>query len=103
MSDEWKVVFVKTLRLCLFFKNWFPGNYFPNFSIFDGKHFPVKEIFFFISRKVFSFYFGWKTLSGSCEKFRNVILFTDYIKFDPQTFDCYIYFVFEYLFFNFIP
>jgi hypothetical protein len=29
-------------------------------------------------------------------------LFADYIKFDAQTFDCYIYFVFEYLFFNFI-
>jgi hypothetical protein len=30
-------------------------------------------------------------------------LFADYIKFDPQTFDCYIYiFCFEYLFFNFI-
>ena len=29
------------------------------------------------------------------------MLFTDYIKFDPQTFDCYIiYFDF---FFNFIP
>ena len=27
--------------------------------------------------------FGWKTLSGNYEKFRNVILFTDYIKFDP--------------------
>jgi len=37
--------------------------------------------------------FRWKTLSGSCEKFRNVILFADYIKFDPQTFDSYIYFV----------
>jgi len=34
---------------------------------------------------------GGKHFSGSCEKFRNVILFTDYIKFDPQTFDCYIY------------
>ena len=107
MSDEWKVVFVKTLRLCLFFKNWFPGNYFPNFSIFDGKHFPVKEIFFFISRKVFSFYFERKTLSESCEKFRNVILFADYIKFDPQTFDLYIYiyilnfFLFHPLKFNF--
>jgi hypothetical protein len=42
---------------------------------------------------VFSFYFEWKTLSGSCEKFKNVILFVDYIKFGPQTFDCYIYFV----------
>jgi hypothetical protein len=28
-------------------------------------------------------------------------LFVDYIKFDPQTFDCYII-CFEYLFFNFI-
>jgi hypothetical protein len=53
----------------------------------------------------------WKTLSESCEKFKNVILFADYIKFGPQTFDCYIYiyiyiyiytFCFEYLFFNFI-
>jgi hypothetical protein len=46
-----------------------------------------------VFRKVVSFYFGWKTLSGSCEKFRNVILFADYIKFGPQTFDYYIYFV----------
>ena len=43
--------------------------------------------------KVFSFYFERKTLFGSCEKFRNVILFADYIKFGPQTFDCYIYFI----------
>jgi hypothetical protein len=42
--------------------------------------------------KCFPGKFGWKTLSGSCEKFRNVILFADYIKFGPQTFDCYIYF-----------
>jgi len=27
-------------------------------------------------------------------KFRNVILFADYIKFSPQTFDCYIYILF---------
>jgi len=46
---------------------------------FSGKYFPEK--------------FGRKTLSGNYEKFRNVILFADYIKFDPQTFDCYIYFV----------
>jgi len=59
----------------------------------NGKHFPLKEKFGLVSRKVFSFYFGRKTLSGSCEKFRNVILFIYYIKFSPQTFDCYIYFV----------
>jgi len=50
-----------------------------NLAWFSGKFFPVK--------------FGQKTLSGSCEKFRNVILFANYIKFGPQTFDCYIYFV----------
>ena len=71
----------------------------------NGKHFPVKEKFGLVSRKVFSFYFGRKTLSGSCEKFRNVILFIDYIKFDPQTFDCYIYIFFFFLifFFQFHP
>jgi hypothetical protein len=68
----------------------------------NGKHFTIKEKFGLVSKKVFSFYFRRKTLSRSCE--RNVILFADYIKFDPQTFYCYIYiFFFEYLFFNFIP
>jgi hypothetical protein len=62
-------------------------------KLVNGKHFPVKEKFSLVYRKVFSFYFGRKTLSGSCEKFRNVILFADCIKFSPQTFDCYIYFV----------
>jgi hypothetical protein len=46
-----------------------------------------------ISKKVFSFYFGRKIFFESCEKFRNIILFTDYIKVGPQTFDYYIYFV----------
>jgi hypothetical protein len=76
----------------------------PFWKLINKKHFPVKEKFGLVSRKVFFFYFGRKTLSGSCEKFRNVILFADYIKFGPQTFDCYIYiYFFEYLFFNFIP
>jgi len=56
-------------------------------KLVNGKHFPIKEKFGLVSRKVFSFYFERKTLSGSCEKFRNVILFADYIKFGPQTFD----------------
>jgi len=73
-----------------------------HFSV-NGKHFPVKGKFSLVSRKVFSFYFGWKTLSGSCEKFRNVILFTDYIKFGPQTFDCYIYILFWIFVFQFHP
>jgi hypothetical protein len=64
-----------------------------HFSV-NKKHFPVKGKFVLVFRKVFSIYFGRKTLSGSCEKFRNVILFADYIKFGPQTFDCYIYIFF---------
>jgi hypothetical protein len=81
------------------------GNHFPNTGLsgkplsklscvclplkklVNGKHFPVKGKFSLVSKKVFSFYFGRKTLFESCEKFRNVILFADYIKFDPQTFD----------------
>jgi len=42
--------------------------------------------------KCFPEKFGRKTLSESCEKFRNIILFADYIKFGLQIFDCYIYF-----------
>ena len=52
--------------------------------------------------KMFSFYFGRKTLFESCEKFRNFILFADYIKFSPQIFYCYIYFVLN-IFFQFHP
>jgi hypothetical protein len=55
----------------------------------------VKEKFDLAFRKVFSFYFGQKILFGSYEKFRNIILFVDYIKFGPQTFDCYIYIYFN--------
>ena len=57
----------------------------------NEKYFSVKEKFSLIFRKIFSFYFGRKTLSRSYEKIRNIILFADYIKFGPQTFDCYIF------------
>jgi hypothetical protein len=105
------VKYIRILRPRLFDGKWFPGNHFPNFHVFvclslkklvNEKHFPVKGKFRLVSRKVFSFYFGRKILSGSCEKFRNVILFADYIKFGPQTFDCYIYFVLN-IFFQFHP
>jgi hypothetical protein len=59
----------------------------------NEKHFSVKEKFDLVFRKVFSFYFERKTLSENYEKFRNIILFADYIKFGSQTFDCYIYFI----------
>jgi hypothetical protein len=58
-------------------KNLINEKHFP----VNRKHFPVKEKFSLVSRKVFSFYFRRKTLSESCEKIRNVILFDDYIKF----------------------
>ena len=60
-------------------------------KLINEKYFSVKEKFDLVFRKVFFFYFGRKTLSESSEKFRNVILFTDYIKFGPQTFNYYIY------------
>jgi hypothetical protein len=53
--------------------------------------FQSKENLAWFPGKCFPGTFGWKTLSESCEKFRNVILFADYIKFGPQTFDCYMY------------
>jgi hypothetical protein len=51
---------------------------------------------------MFSFYSGRKTLSRNYEKFKNIILFADYVKFDPQTFDCYI-FCLNLSFFQFHP
>ena len=44
-------------------------------KLVNGKHFSVKEKFDLVFKKCFSEKFGRKTLSGSCEKFRNVILF----------------------------
>jgi len=100
---SWKLIVGKPLFklscVCLSLEKLVNGKYFP----VNRKHFSVKEKFVLIFRKVFSFYFDWKTLFRSCENFRNVILFADYIKFDPQTFDCYIYFVLNIFFFNFIP
>jgi hypothetical protein len=71
-------------------------KYFP----VNGKYLSIKEKFSLIFKKVFLFYFGRKTLFRSCEKFRNIILFADYVKFDPQTFDCYIFCL---IFFQFQP
>ena len=60
-------------------------------KLINRKYFPVKEKFDLISRKVLSFYFGRKILFTSYEKFKNIILFVDYIKFGPQTFNSYIF------------
>jgi hypothetical protein len=52
--------------------------------------FQLKKNLAWFSEKCFPEKFGQKILSESCEKFRNIILFADYIKFGPQTCDCYI-------------
>jgi hypothetical protein len=62
-------------------------------KLVNEKHFPVKEKFDLVFRKVFSWKIWAENTFRSCEKFRNVILFADYIKFGSQTFDCYMYFV----------
>jgi len=82
-----EILLSKLFYICLSSRKLINGKHFP----INEKHFPVKEKFDLVSKKVFFFYFGRQTLSGSCEKFRNIILFADYIKFGPQTFDCYIY------------
>jgi len=71
----------------------------PFENLANKKHFPIKEKFGLVFKKVFSFYFGRKILYRSCEKFRNILLFVYYIKFDPQSFDCYII-CFESFFFS---
>jgi hypothetical protein len=98
-ESGFREIISKLSCVCLPLEKLVDRKYFP----VNEKHFLVKEKFGLVSRKVFSFYYGRKTLSGSCEKFINVILFAEYIKFGPQTFDCYIYFVLNIFFFNFIP
>ena len=96
----------------LFFQKWFFSKFFCVYLLLEklinkkyfqvnGKYFRVKEKIGFIFKKVFSFYFGRKIFSRSCKRFKNIILFADYVKFGPQTFDCYIFCL--NLFFNFIP
>jgi len=90
----WKVIFKK-----VFFK--FSCVYLLLKRLVNEKYFSVKEKFNLVSRKVFFFYFGRKTNSRSCENFKNIILFIDYIKFGSQTFDCYIYIFKKIFFFQF--
>jgi len=46
----------------------------PLEKLVNEKHFPVKGKFGLVFRKVFSWKIWAETLSGSCEKFRNVII-----------------------------
>jgi len=70
-----KKLFFKFLCVCLLLEKLINEKHFP----VNEKYFPVKGKFSLIFRKVFSFYFGRKTLSENCEKFKNIILFADYI------------------------
>jgi hypothetical protein len=91
----------KFIKAVFAFKKVFFRNLFFKFfcvylsleKLVNEKHFSIKKKFSLVFRKVFFFYFERKTIFKSCEKCKNVILFADYIKFDHQTFDCYIYFV----------
>jgi len=82
-------------RVFKIFNIW-PRLFDETFESWSIEYFLVKvfiKVFFFC-------YFEWKIYFESCEKFINIILFVDYIKFDPQIFDCYIYFVLN-IFFQF--
>ena len=70
------------LRPCLFSRKWFPENHFSNFHVFvchqeswsTENTFQSKKNLAWFPEKCFPEKFGRKTLSGSCEKFRNVII-----------------------------
>jgi hypothetical protein len=98
-ESDFGKLFSKLFYVCLLLEKLVNEKHF----LVNRKYFLVKEKFGLVFRKVFSFYFEGKIFFRSCEKFINVILFADYIKFGPQTFDCYIYFVLNIFFFNFIP
>jgi len=84
-------VFYKVIFKKLFFKLFYICLSLE--KLVNEKHFSIKEKFGLVFRKVFSWKIWAENTFRSCEKFRNIILFTDYIKFGPQTFDFYMYFV----------
>ena len=66
----------------------------PLEKLINGKHFPVKEKFGLVFRKVFCLENLGEKHFLEVVKNLEMSLFADYIKFDPQTFDCYIYILF---------
>jgi hypothetical protein len=74
----------------------------PLEKLIRWKHFLVKTKFDLVFRKIFSFYFGRKILFQKLWKNKkNILLFIDYIKFSPPSFNCYIYFlIIIFLFFS---
>ena len=96
-----KNTYANDTRLCLFFEIHFLKNYFSNFLIFvchqkswsTENTFQSKENLAWFRGKCFSEKFGRKIFFENYEKFKNIILFADYIKFGPQTFVLNIYFL----------
>jgi hypothetical protein len=64
LKSDFLKLFFKFLCVFLSLEKLVNGKYFP----VNEKYFPVKGKFGLIFRKVFSFYFGRKTFSRSCEK-----------------------------------
>jgi hypothetical protein len=93
LETDWSIKAMFVLRKMVFWKSLFKLSCVCLLleKLINKKHFPVKEKFGLVSWKVFSL--DGKHFSRSCEKIRNVMLFADYIKFDPQTFDCYIFYL----------
>jgi hypothetical protein len=64
----------------------------PLEKLVNGKHFPVRKIWLGFQISVFLENLGGKHFPEVVKNLE-MSLFADYIKFDPQTFDCYIKFV----------
>jgi hypothetical protein len=81
----WWSEFNKTLKNCLFNRN--------NFSIFFFVYLALKQLInkkqFLVKKNPLGFYesiffiLSGKYFSDSCKKFKNTLLFINYIKFDP--------------------
>ena len=86
-----------SIRLCLFPGIHFPGNHFLNFPVFvclpeswsTENTFQSKKNLAWFSGKCFPENLGGKHFLEVVKNLE-MSLFADYIKFDPQTFDCYI-------------
>ena len=81
----------------MFQGKWFPENHFPNFPVFvylpeswsTENIFQSKKNLAWFLGKCFPENLGGKHFPEVVKKLE-MSLFVDYIKFDPQTFDCYI-------------
>jgi len=73
---------------------WFSRNHFfvflPLEKLVNKKHFSLRKIWLDFQESVFLLFWTENTFQ-KLWKFRNIILFADYIKFGPQTFDWYIF------------